>query len=771
MRSSFWGLVVASALALSHRADAQVLPGFVPAPPSHQAEVCGHAASEIDRWFRPGAHQVPEWALRSLVADNTDVLHYNLNLEIVPSTTTLVGTNVMTVRCTAGGVSTITIQLHQNFGITSLTVNGVAVTSTRLDVANLRVNLDHVYALDEQFDLAVSYSGVPVSLGFGSMNFTTHGASQPLIFTLSEPYYAYTWWPVKEDNTDKATADLAFVVPNTLIVASNGTLQGTDAVAGGKLRYRWRTDYQTAPYLFCFSAANYNQFSDTWTYPGGTMPMEFYIYPEQDTTPNRNAWKATNQMLTTFSNLYGLYAFRNEKYGIYNFGFGGGMEHQTMTGQGTFSESVTAHELSHQWWGDKVTCANWGHIWLNEGFATYSEALWLEFKPGSSGTAALLSAMSSRRPTSFNVTVFRADTSSAGVIFDTNSVYRKGGWALHMLRHVIGDSAFFAALNDYNTQYAYATATTEDFQAVCETHYGGSLQWFFQEWIYQPGAPTYQNAFRSLNVNGSNYLEVYLRQTQSAAYPIYAMPIDLVATIGGSPTTIKVNNDAATEYLLVPVSGAVTALSIDPNNYILRGTTTTTAFVEGPPKIVAVSPAPGSGTLASGVANLQVTFHRNVNTTAGDYALVGANTGAVATTFAYSPATLTTTLTPLAPLPADSYTLTVSASVTNAIGGASLDGEIANPSSPASLPSGNGQAGGAATFAFTITPLPCAADITGDHTVSVADLLAVIAAWGPCANCVPPSNCPADVAPVGALDCQVNVTDLLAVISSWGACP
>jgi aminopeptidase N len=746
----------------------------------HQAQVmpehlCSHAAAELRR-LMPRPHDGEE-GVAGTTDGLTDVLHYNLDLEIVPSNTTLIGTNIITVKSLVNGLTTFDLSLHQNFAVPLLQVNNANAPYSR-NGAIVHITLDRVYNVNEAFEVKISYSGVPVSGGFGSINFTTQNG-QTLVFTLSEPYFAYTWWPVKEDNRDKATGDMAFTVPNTLKVCSNGLLQGVDVLAGNKLRYRWHTNYPTAPYLFCFSATNYNQFSDTWIYsqPGGgiiSMPLQFYIYPASDTTTNRNAWLASKTMLTTFSDLFGIYPFTNEKYGIYQFGFGGGMEHQTMTGQGTFSNSTTAHELAHQWWGDKVTCGDFHHIWLNEGFADYCEALWAEFQPGSTGTPALLSAMAARRPSTMDTIVYRYDISSASVIFNTNAVYYKGGWVLHMLRHIMGDANFFNALRTYSDTFAYDNAVTEDFQAVAESHYGSSLSWFFQPWIYQTGAPTYQSAYRNVTVAGQNYLELYMKQNQNVAWPTFRMPVDVRVTIGGVQSFITVWNDERAEHLLVPVSGSVTALAVDPNNYVLHPTPTTTTFVEGPPKIVSIAPALGASVDAADVPNVRIVFHKNVNATAASFVIQGANVGSVPFTFAYDSATFTATLTPNSTLASDTYTLTVNAAgVTGVAGGLALDGEIADPNNPSSLPSGNGLPGGNAVAAFTIIGQPppaCSADIATPHDgyVTIDDLFAVIAAWGPCP--VPPTACPADIAPSGG-NGYVNIDDLFEVITAWGPCP
>jgi len=237
--------------------------------------------------------------------DDTDVIHYDLDIEIDPAAKRIDGSNAIIVESRINGLAVFHVRLADTFTISSVTVNGAAAQWTRIDSATLEVTLDRVYNTGERFTLAVVYGGVPVGGGFGYIEFTTQGGS-PAVWTLSEPWYAYTWWPEKEDNTDKATADLKFTVPDTLVVASNGTLQGITYLPGNRARYEWATAYPTATYLYCFAATNYHVYTDTFSFLGGSMPVEMYIFPSSDTQANRDACGKMLDMLGTFSDLYGL---------------------------------------------------------------------------------------------------------------------------------------------------------------------------------------------------------------------------------------------------------------------------------------------------------------------------------------------------------------------------------------------------------------------------------------------------------------------------------
>lgn len=679
----------------------------------------------------------------------TDVQHYDLTLEVRPDTRELIGSCVMTVKVEQPTLNAFRFRLRDNFLITSLQLDGRPISLVRESITTVRAEFDRVYTHDEVFQLRVDYQGVPVSRGFGSIEFTTRSSGAIIVATLSEPYYAYTWWPAKDENTDKATLTFSLIVPNTMVAVSNGMLQGVDTLPNNRLRYRYRHNYPIVPYLVAFATTNYNHWSRTFTDGEHTMPVDFYIYPENDTTSNRQAWERCLTMLGVFNNIYGLYPFINERYGIYQFQFSGGMEHQTMTGQGGFWESVTAHELAHQWWGDMVTCATWHDIWLNEGFATYSEALWEERKPGSSGFPALRSAMLNRRPSRLDGSVYRYDTSSVNSIFSSNFAYRKGAWVLHQLRWILGDARFFDLLARYRQRFEYSHATTEDFIQVAEEVWGGSMRWYFDPWVYGIGAPSYNWGWSTTTINNKPYLLLSVRQTQPSNYGLYTMPIGLRLTIGSQTQDQRIWNTTATQYYVIPTPSLVTNLAFDPDDWILKGDSTQESYRHGPPVVVQMNPAPGA--LAESPAQIDLYFQTAININASHITLEGASNGAVAFNFAYDNTERRVRLTFASPLKPDSYTLRLSPAITATNSGLSLDGEYL-----VGFPTGDGVPGGEAVIPLRV--LAVNGDIDDDGCVNDADLLEVLFHFGQT------GAHPADVNG----DSLVDDADLLIVLFHFG---
>ncbi|MBS0197875.1 MAG: copper resistance protein CopC [Planctomycetes bacterium] len=679
---------------------------------------------------------------------DTDVLHSDLDLTLDIPNTSISGSNTIRVRSLVNGLTTLTFTLRSQYVITGATINGsTPITNISAPGTNSyarTATLDRAYNAGEEFTIRIPFSGLAVSRGFGSIEFQTQpsNAANPIVATLSEAYFAGTWWPMKDgdfgqpgDNGDKFTMTIAVTAPDTLTIASNGVVQSIVPVAGGNRKTTWVTNYQMSTYLACFGASVYNTWTVPYTYtpdeggPARTMPVQFFVYPEHDTQANRDAWSYSVQMLATYRPFYGLYPFVNEKYGIYDFPFGGGMEHQTMTGQGTFDESVTAHELGHQWWGDNVTCKTWNHIWLNEGFATYTEAIWEQYKPGSSGVPALHAAMAARRPGNFGDSVYCPDASNMNRIFSGTYTYRKGGWVLHMLRHMVGDQAFFDGLKEYRRRFEGKAATTEDFIAAMSFVSGQNLDNFSQQWVYGIGAPTYAYGWQTTNIAGQNYLRVNVRQTQNTAWPgrgtpgdAYTTPVDLRVDYAGGSQTVKVTPSARTCNFLVPINAPATAVTLDEFNWVLNGGKTEEAYAAGSPKIAAASPAPGAVFASdAGPSNVSVTFSDAVTATAAAFTVTGP-TGTVPFTYS-QPSTLVRNLAFSSPLASGTYTVRVRSTITNANG--ALDGDIIG----GTLPSGDGVAGGDAVWTFTVSAPPCAADFNNDGGVDGADVEAFFLAW------------------------------------------
>ena len=527
-----------------------------------------HRCSRIKAARADFAEQAERLRLKSSsdpLAEQTDVLHYRLDFEIDPVSESIEGSNTMTVTALVDDVRAFRFWLHRSISIIEVRLDGSVAAWRRLDTETIEVELGRSFARDQSFELEVQYEGSPVTAGWMSIVFENRRGT-PVVSTLSEPWYSYTWWPVKEDSRDKATGELLITVPSELTVVSNGVLVDVDTLGGNRRRFHWSTDYPMSPYLFAFSATRYNTFGDNFSHPEGSMPVEFYVYPDSDTAQNRALWRLSVDMLATFGDLYGLYPFIDEKYSIYQFPWGGGMEHQTATGQGGFWEDLTAHELAHQWWGDMVTCATWSDIWLNEGFATYCEALWFENEGGFEAYIDWIRRHRSRY--GFRGTVYGPDD-----LFGI-TVYWKGMWVVHMLRGVMGDEAFFDALRTYagDKRFAYGNATTADFQRICESRYGADLRWFFDQWVYGTGEPNYAFYWTETSEDIPGRVDVTIRQTQQG--PVFKMPVDLRFAVASGDssvdTTVTVWNDLEVQHYRVQLTDRALALELDPDDWILK---------------------------------------------------------------------------------------------------------------------------------------------------------------------------------------------------------
>lgn len=494
-----------------------------------------------------------------------DVEYYSLSLSINAPQQRLVGVVSMKAKALAT-LELVELDLAQNMNVDSVLVAGDLATFQRTGDL-LAVTIPAVTSGGE-INATIYYQGTPINDGFGAFSFATHN-QLPLIATLSEPFFARNWWPCKDHPSDKAdSVDLHITVDSRLKVASNGSLKSITNNGNGTSTTHWHESYPIATYLVSLAIADYEHYADTFYHANGAMPVDFYIL-----SGNVEQLRANNDlvvdMLEFFTTVYGEYPFIREKYGHAQFLFGGGMEHQTCTSLGAFHDWVIAHELAHQWWGDMITCGTWHDIWLNEGFARYSEALWIEH---SRGTAAYHQYMNSL--IRLDQQVYVEDTTDAYVIFD-RVVYDKGALVLHMLRYLVGDEDFFGIITAYaESKHKYGTATTEDFQTICEQVSGRDLNNFFQQWVYQPAIPDYRFGYYAFETDTGWVTDLQLEQVQTE-YPLFHTDIDVRFEYAEDSVTIRLTNDRKTQNYRFLLPFEPLQCLLDPDNWIINQYTQT----------------------------------------------------------------------------------------------------------------------------------------------------------------------------------------------------
>jgi aminopeptidase N len=548
--------------------------GCLPLPEGE--EIATEDWSVKGNFWRPRSAQSLDLAIATN-QDDFDVTHYKLQLAFapttVPSTQIVSGTVTITGTSLVAGLAHIDLDFYDNMAISSIAAGATSLTFSRAGNV-LTVNLDRAYAVSESWTVAITYSGHPMNVD-SSFAFTQISGGSVLVASLSEPYGARTWWPCKDRPDDKATAEMIFTVPQTYTATSNGVLTGTTTDTGaGTKTYTWVTNYPITSYLISVAAYPYASFSHTYTpIGGGSMPVVYYVYP-----PIANAqisFSATPSMITYFAQKFGEYPFVTEKYGMSAFQFGGAMEHQGNTSYGASlingthsNDRIIAHELAHQWWGDAVSPRTWADIWLNEGFASYCEALWQE---NVGGVAAYKSAMQGYHHTTWGPSVYNPTN-----LFGT-TVYHKGAWVQHMLRHVVGDTAFFQAQRDWYQNHIYGVGDTAGYQAQVEATSGTSLGWFFSEWVYGPSMPTYRFSWSVANTGAGFRLYLRVDQTQVNAPP-FRMPIDIDVTTTSGTTRYQIVDSLASEDFQIPLTKAPTAVTFDPDNWVLKVLTNVAAI-------------------------------------------------------------------------------------------------------------------------------------------------------------------------------------------------
>lgn len=501
---------------------------------------------------------------RTAASDNFYVHYYRCDWKTDPAIRYISGsvTSYFTITATTGF---IVFDLSDSLHVDSVKERNQNLSFSTND-SSVQINFTASKPMGTIDSVTIFYQGVPPNTGFGSFVNSVHD-SIPQMWTLSEPYGSRDWWPCRNGLDDKADSiDVFITAPSQYTAVSNG-LRQSEVIDGTEKTTHWKHRYPIAAYLVCMAVTNYTEFINHVQIGTTNLLMQTFCYPEslalfQDNTPF-----VLNE-LQFYSNIFGPYPFINEKYGQVQFGWGGGEEHQTSTFIVNPQEALMAHELGHQWFGDRVTCGSWQDIWLNEGFATFLASIYMESRYPSTAIPTRKSEIASITSVA-NGSVFVNDTTNVDRIFDSRLSYTKGSHLLYMLRWILGDSVFFKGLRSYLTDslVSYGFARTSDLKRNLEKVSGIDLNYFFNDWFYGQGYPSYDVQWSQI---GDNYVKITMNQTTSdPSVNFFALPVALEFKNATQQKTVVLNNTFNGESFFENIGFSADSVLIDPNYWLI----------------------------------------------------------------------------------------------------------------------------------------------------------------------------------------------------------
>ncbi len=519
---------------------------------------------------------------------NYDIIHHTLEFTVDPAVYFISG-KVTTTYKALSDMTTLTFDLTSQLSVSAVMQGAVPLSFEQNSNDELVITLPSTQLAGNTATVEITYSGEPANSGFDSFMIDEHEGN-PILWTLSEPYGARDWWPCKQDLNDKVDngIDVFITAPSQYVSVSNGIEPEAPTINGGNKTTHFRHGYPIPAYLIAIAVTNYHvhtQQGGLGTVESPYFPIVNYIYPETVMGSIANL-TVTPSIINFYESIIGAYPFRKEKYGQAQCGWGGGMEHTTVSFMGSFGRGLIAHEMAHQWFGDKITCGSWKDIWLNEGITEYMSGLVVESFDGNSVFTnwknGKINSITSYPSSDSNLYLTEAQLTNVGRIFSGSITYNKGSMVTHMLRYKIGNTNFFQALNNYlsDPTLAYAYAVTPQFQAHLETTYGSSLQEFFNDWVYGKGFPTY-----TINASstGVGQITVQINQTQSdPAVSFFEMPVPIrFLGSGGQQYDVFLDHTFSGQTFVINVPFSPTGILLNPNkDIVLSAGSTATLGVE-----------------------------------------------------------------------------------------------------------------------------------------------------------------------------------------------
>ncbi|MCD4772046.1 MAG: T9SS type A sorting domain-containing protein [Bacteroidales bacterium] len=506
-----------------------------------------------------------------------DVKFYFLDLNVENNTVYISGNVRIDAVSQVVVLDTFAFELVQE-----LTVDSIIFNDDKLNFFHeddyVFVPLINPLLTGENISANIFYHGMPPTGGFFSGVTTAYSEDwdKNVTWTLSEPFNANQWLPCKQNLQDKADSVWVFLTTDSTNKAgSEGLLTAVTPMPNGKLRYEWKSKYPIDYYLISFSVADYIDYS-IYAKPeamnGDSLLIQNFIYDSPGCLEHYKAGiDRTKEFIELFSDLYSLYPFHEEKYGHCLSEIPGGMEHQTMTTIGYFGFGIVAHELGHMWFGDNVTCATWSDIWVNEGFATYTDYLAHEFIAGAHWPQLWLEIVHNHvlSETGGSIYIPVEETDSIGRIFDGRLSYNKGASIIHMIRFELqDDDLFFEVLQNFQSIYADSTATGLDFLSVLNETSGMDFTEFFNQWYFGEGYPIYDIIW---NQNEDNFILSSTQTTSTETITLFNMLMEYkLYFTDDSDTSLFLFQENNLESYTIPINKSIDSISVDPDNWNIK---------------------------------------------------------------------------------------------------------------------------------------------------------------------------------------------------------
>lgn len=550
---------------------------FAQAPYNENIEKkCSHQMQFLNKQNPSGTMGVNDI---TFVEDKYDMNFVHLDLLVSSSNTYVEGSAKINAKVLSSTLDTIYLELNQTLTLDSMRLNGELIMPVFVD-SELFIIVDEMQYGDD-ISLITYYHGASSSTGFFSGISSDYNSAygKTVTWTLSEPFSARDWWPVRQSLDDKIDSIYQdYTCIDSEMVGSNGLLTNVFDNGDGTKTYSWKSNYPISYYLISFAVSDFMDYS-IYAHPeqldGDSILIQNFIYNDPNCLNNHQSnIDMSSDILELLSEKYGLYPFHEEKYGNCLTEIGGGMEHQTMTTIGSFSFGLNTHEMAHQWYGDNLTCATWSDIWINEGFASYSEYIGAEFLISQSSANSWMNSAHNYIMSAAGGSVYVPENeiyyNNEWRIFDGRLTYKKGAAIIHQIRYLVNDDElFFEAMQNYTEEYTDSIATGLDYKISMENSTGLDLEDYFDQWYFGEGYPTYSIEYY-YNAGG---MFITVTQSTSSSTPFFNLPIEVKLNFGaGVDTTFQIPISDNITYFQTGITDDILFMEIDPNNWIINRT-------------------------------------------------------------------------------------------------------------------------------------------------------------------------------------------------------